>query len=151
MKKKAYLIVHDGTQLLVGQGGRSGFNKVERQGYHFPGGSVKSNPKATVIRELEEETGFIIDEASIDDTTFQVVDGDYFITFYLLKVDSVDLLIDHFNRNPPPIANQYDEPFTDLLSIQSKDSWNNENFDAKYQTDWFKKGLLLAKDIIDLK
>lgn len=43
MPKKAYIIVHDGTNILIGQGGKSGKNKTVRQEGYLPGGTVKRN------------------------------------------------------------------------------------------------------------
>lgn len=147
MPNKAYLIVYDGTNILIGQGGKSGYKKVERQGYHLPGGSYETDPIRAVIRELKEETGIDLDESQIEEEAIQISDAGFTINFYIANVDSVETLVDKFER--PDVTNPYDEPFESLLSLRSKDSWENENFSEEFNTDWFKLGLTAAKDRID--
>lgn len=149
MPNKAYLIVYDGKNILIGQGGKSGFKKVERQGYHLPGGSYESDPISAVIRELQEETGIDLEESQIDEESIQIVDSGFTINFYIANVDSVETLVKDFER--PDVTNPYDEPFESLLSLRSKDSWENENFSEEFKTDWFRLGLAAAKDRIDPK
>ncbi|USA45202.1 NUDIX domain-containing protein [Acinetobacter sp. C26M] len=147
MPNKAYLIVYDGKNILIGQGGKSGSKKVERQGYHLPGGSFETDPINAVIRELKEETGIDLNKSQIEEEAIQISDSGFTINFYIANVDSVETLVDDFER--PDVTNPYDEPFESLLSLISKNSWENENFCAKFNTDWFKLGLTAAKDRID--
>ncbi len=147
-KAKVYIIVHDGTNVMVGTGGKSGKHRQVRQGYHLPGGTQNPNetPFAAARRELEEETGVIIPTttAHIPVTTSAVSD----VTFIVVKVASVANLCSNFKRPAITDLNMNDEPFAGLTSILSNDSWLDTNFSAKYLTDWFAAGLAAAKLLI---
>lgn len=143
---KAYIIVYDGTNVLIGIGGCSGPNKKERQGFHLPGGTIDGNNNAnqTVLRELKEETGITLDEQNITNAINPINTPN--VTFVLAKVESVEALVQAFSR--PPIENGFDEPFKGLQSLKAADSWDNQNFSQEYLTDWFSYGLKAAREFI---
>jgi 8-oxo-dGTP pyrophosphatase MutT (NUDIX family) len=129
---KAYIIVHDATDVLVCQGGNSGKPPKARQGYHLPGGTAKlANLRQEALRELEEETGIKLTLADV--TNDFAVNG---VTFVVAKVPKVSALA----FNPPMANNPNDQPFTSMVALPKND-WGNKNFDAAYYTDWFKDGL----------
>lgn len=147
MSKKAYIIIHDGSNVLVGEGGCSGINRRVRAGYHLPGGSINENESMleNISRELSEETGININQLKIEDEAIknnELPD----ITFVVAKADNINYLVAKFQR--PAIINKYDEPYERLISIKSANCWNNDNFSQKYYTDWFSYGLFAAKKYI---
>jgi len=146
MPSKVYVIAHDGTNVLLGRGGRSGKYKSTRLGYHLPGGSIDRSKdidyQRAALREFSEETGIDSNELKIigcvDSTSAPNVQ------FVVAKVSSVANLVSAFKR--PVVVNPYDEPFSELISLPLVKCWENENFNAKYYTDWFKHGLFAAQD-----
>ena len=144
--KKAYVIVHDGANVLIGTGGRSGRKRAKRGGYHLPGGTIDlkadANYQTAALRELQEETGIDAAVPKIEG----VVDspGAPDVVFVVARVADVNALVQGFAR--PVVKHQYDEPFEALLALPVDKCWENANFDAKFWTDWFKHGLFAAKD-----
>tara|TARA_R110001583_G_scaffold192509_1_gene359066 strand:- start:77 stop:526 length:450 start_codon:yes stop_codon:yes gene_type:complete len=144
---KAYIIVHDGADVLVGIGGRSGGDRNVRSGYHLPGGTINpaETPEATAIRELSEETGIEPQQLVVESNNITANNAPG-VTFIVARVISVDNLVANFIR--PAVNNIYDEPFERLLSLRSEDSWDNDNFSAQYYTNWFMYGLYAARELI---
>ncbi|MBL4940593.1 MAG: NUDIX hydrolase [Colwellia sp.] len=144
---KAYIIVHDGADVLIGVGGRSGKKRNIRGGYHLPGGTINygETPEAAAIREFSEETGLDAQQLVIERNNITANDAPG-VTFIVARVQSVDDLVASFIR--PAVNNAYDEPFEGVISLRSEDSWDNDNFSAQYYTDWFLYGLYAAKDLI---
>lgn len=142
-KKKVYIIIHDGNKLLVGKKGKSGWKKMERLGFHLPGGSVdgKEDSQAAAKRELAEETG--IDGSGFTMSGPVTTPKAPGVDFVIAKVSDVDALVSAFKR--PQVKNQYDEPFEELEGIPLDKCWENKNFDAKYATEWFASGLDIAQ------
>jgi len=146
---KAYIIVHDGENVLIGKGGRSGKWKNVRRGYHLSGGTIdgSENVRVTVLRELKEEMGIDLDESAIESDNIKS-DKAPTVTFVVAKVESVEKLVQDFIRPPLTKENEFDEPFEQIISLKSKDSWKNENFNPNFYTDWFAHGLYAARSII---
>lgn len=143
---KAYLILHDGKNILVGEG------PAPRKGYHLPGGTINHDEiaTATALRELREETGIILSDSDYEiqnaNIRSQKIPLKWDVTFIVVKVNDIANLLSAFS--PPPSTSKYDEPFEKIKPLASKESWNNENFAPAYGTDWFKYGLEAAKGII---
>lgn len=143
MPDKAYIILHDKNNLLIGKGGKSGKNKKERQGFHLPGGTIDANESATttVIRELKEETGIRL---GFHDQPYEFemsLDG-YNVTFVVISVSALSALIG--KRKYQETKNKYDEPFRNVESVKLDSCWMNAEF--QYQENiWFSKGLFKAK------
>jgi 8-oxo-dGTP pyrophosphatase MutT (NUDIX family) len=151
MKKKptykVYIMVHDSTDVLIGQGGASGKYLNLRQGYHLPGGTYdpsKETPQEAAVRELKEETGISLGVSKVSEPFTSTADGLEGVTFVVAKVASVSDLVSSFTR--PTVTNFYDEPFTSLLALSKDNCWDNPSFASKYWTDWFRDGLWLAND-----
>lgn len=151
---KVYLILTDGENVLVAEGGRSGKPQTPRRGYHLPGGRVEKSDKSymeTLQRELKEETGLSLRDpvqmgSEINPATT------YGAKFIIVKTDSILDLVKMFNApdypSRPAIKNPYDEPFTNLVCLPLANCWKNENFNEKYYTDYFGIGLEEAAHII---
>lgn len=144
---KAYIIVHDGADVLVGRGGRSGGNRDVRGGYHLPGGKMNhgETPEAAAMRELREETGIDPQHLVVENNNITTNNAPG-VTFIVARVLSVDVLVANFIR--PAVIDQFDEPFEGLGSLRSEDSWDNVNFSEQFYTDWFMHGLYAARELI---
>ena len=144
--QKAYIIIHDGTNVLVGTGGKSGRKKNTRRGYHLPGGTVEGlddkGAVAAVKREFGEETNISAEQITIKGSVQSPEIEGTDILFVVATVESVDNLVAGFDR--PDVLNQYDEPFEGLVSMPIEDCWENDNFSDNYWTDWFGLGLKAA-------
>jgi 8-oxo-dGTP pyrophosphatase MutT (NUDIX family) len=161
---KAYIIIHDGKNVLVGTGGRSGNPPKQREGYHLPGGTVLPlpdpptdkppgwielgkkqpgrdvSPSDTVERELEEETGIKLGPQNMVGGMFKLK-GDDDVTILMAKVPDVKAYVDKFQQ--PTITNQHDEPFDSLVALPIGE-WGDPNFSTKYSTNWFGTAIYTA-------
>jgi 8-oxo-dGTP pyrophosphatase MutT (NUDIX family) len=145
--EKAYLIVHDGEHVLVGTGGRSGKHRSERKGYHLPGGTIDpgENAEKAALRELREETGIDPDPLQVEKNDIKIAAARN-VTFVVARAADVNALVASFKR--PDVDDHNDEPFSGLVSLPSANSWLDDNFNAKFWTDWFKHGLFAAQNYL---
>jgi 8-oxo-dGTP pyrophosphatase MutT (NUDIX family) len=144
---KGYLIIHDGSHVLVAKGGRRG--EKERGGLHLPGGTCGygEKPDATAWRELKEETGFdrkntglgLVQQGTIESAE---IPGKYGVNFIVATAPSVADLVKNFKR--PEVVNKDDEPFEAVAALPIKDCWKNEGFNEDDVTEWFGMGLKAA-------
>jgi len=146
-KEKVYLIIHDGSNVLVGQGGKS-CNK-DRMGFHLPGGTKQDseNEQGTAKRELKEETN--IDLVVQGDNCAQstvVSYGNTDVHFLVIKIPSVPELVKKKGANSKikKDENTWDEPFNVVTSKTIKECM--EDFTVNNSTEWFGKGLQAAID-----
>ncbi len=143
MPPKTYAIVHDGNNLLVGTGGKSGGNRAPRRGNHLPGGTIDAGeePLSAIVREIEEETGFtdITSDQTCKTFTVPAVKK---VTFCVIRVLSVPDLAVTFKR--PEVVSDHDEPFEKVRSVSISDACQRDFFNADDCTDWFRDALSFA-------
>jgi ADP-ribose pyrophosphatase YjhB (NUDIX family) len=153
---KAYVIIHDGTRILVGMGGLVGKNPAKskpgkvRQGHHFPGGTYPPGTAVDAVkRECEEETGIVLTGAPVLITgypkTYPGYPGtDFSVSVFTLKV-SAEVLDQYKSSKLPPPDDGSDDPFTDLGTQNIADAkLDTLNFQSGYNTDWFLDALKVA-------
>jgi len=146
---KVYIIVYDGANVLIGQGGNSGNPSTARQGYHLPGGTYfTGTAEDAAIRELLEETGIKEEAIRIEHNNI-TSDQTRGVIFVLARTESVEGLVAGFVR--PPVKNPHDEPFRSIISVSAENLADNDNFSAKFCTDWFAHGLRAAQDLMKQK
>lgn len=140
---KVYVIIHDGTNLLVGTGGNSFSEPTGRSGYHLPGGRKNSGETnmQTATRETKEETGIDLDPSDFNGSEITPTNTGG-ADFLIAKVSDVKALVSNFRR--PKIKNANDEPFAGLLAIPLHDCWSLIELNINGKTDYFGKGLQAA-------
>ena len=138
-KQKAYVIVTDGKNILVGTGGKSGKKKSKRKGFHLPGGTVDEDEdsRETVERELLEEMGIEMKSIKKEEKIEECSTNN--AKFFIVKCTNLDELAKNFKR--PDVTNEYDEPF-EGVEVKTIDGsiFNQEDW-----TDWFGEGVEQAK------
>jgi 8-oxo-dGTP pyrophosphatase MutT (NUDIX family) len=145
MPDKAYAIIHDGKTLLVAGGGKSGATPAQRRGSHFPGGTVpqKTPPWQQVNTEITEETGLPVSVTSKTPSFTILKPPKTVLHFLVVHVDSVDALVQQFQR--PKVLDAYDEPFESVLAVPIEDALAPGFFNGQDYTDWFGDGLKQAR------
>jgi 8-oxo-dGTP pyrophosphatase MutT (NUDIX family) len=141
---KVYAIIRGNGDILVGSGGKSGRKRVTRTGLHLPGGTCDRGDTFinAALREVKEETGINLLEQDVIGSFFLILNSTE-VYFVVLEVFSVAAEIG--KRKIPPITNQYDEPFADLISLSFNECIDNPAFSAEHHTDWFASGLRHAR------
>lgn len=141
---KAYAIIRDDLNILVGSGGNVGNPPAARTGLHLPGGSYPWGELAlnAALRELAEETGIAL-LAQDHLVEFTLTLNTRPVTFVVFEVFNLAGLI--AGRNPPPITDPHDEPFTNVAMLPIANCAANAGFSALHGTDWFAAGLNHAR------
>lgn len=141
---KAYAIIRDDLNILVGSGGNVGNPPAARTGLHLPGGSHPWGESALngTLREIAEETGIAL-SAQDSLATFTLTLNHRQVTFVVFEV--FDLASSIAGRNPPPITDVHDEPFANVAMLPITNCAANAGFSALHGTDWFAAGLNHAR------
>lgn len=140
---KAYAIIRDDRDVLVGGGGRVGNPAVVRTGLHLPGGTYAwgEHPVDAALREISEETGLVL-IAQDALHMFTLTLNHRQVSFVVFEVFRVATAI--AQRAVPPVLNPHDEPFAHVGSLPIANCAANPGFGAAHGTDWFAAGLFHA-------
>jgi hypothetical protein len=141
---KAYVIIHDGTNIAVFAGGTSGHGKKPRKGNHLPGGTKDGDetPLEIVKREFIQETG--LSETIITNLSAMPPNIPN-VSFVVQPVGSVANLVNPFQAVPDKSGGK-DSPFTSARAVSITDCLKPGFFQEEDFTGWFGEGIRQAAE-----